>query len=135
LKSYPTNKEDCDAKQYLENVGERFMFDVASGIYKPKAYYKEKKPSRLQELWKNFREHWAAILINALTLAAVATYTHWAQKQWTASNRAAGAAESAAKTAASELEMSERPWVDADISIDGPFDFDVNGANIRLKIA
>lgn len=35
---------------------------------------------------------------------------------------------------AQELELSERPWIDAEISLNGPFTFDPNGANIPLKI-
>jgi hypothetical protein len=47
---------------------------------------------------------------------------------------AAKAAKSAADTAAAQLELTERPWVDAYITLDGPFDFNVNGANIHLKL-
>ena len=35
---------------------------------------------------------------------------------------------------AQQLELSERPWVEADIAIDGPLTFDINGARIPLKI-
>jgi len=50
-----------------------------------------------------------------------------------AATNAAGAARSAATTAADQLELEERPWVDATITIDGPFEFNVNGVNAHLK--
>jgi hypothetical protein len=46
----------------------------------------------------------------------------------------AAAAKASADTAVKELELSERPWVDASFSLDGPLSFNVNGANITLKI-
>lgn len=47
--------------------------------------------------------------------------------------RAAESSKAAAETAANQLELSERPWVNADIGIGGPFSFNVNGGNITLK--
>ena len=47
---------------------------------------------------------------------------------------AARAATSAANTAAGQLELSERPWVDAQVSIDGPLTYNVNGANLHVLI-
>ena len=45
----------------------------------------------------------------------------------------AGAAKSSAELSAQELELSERPWVDALMTIDGPFEFNVNGVNVHFK--
>jgi hypothetical protein len=47
----------------------------------------------------------------------------------------AKAAMGATDIAQKQFEMNERPWVDANIVLDGPFDFNVNGANIHLKLA
>jgi hypothetical protein len=52
-----------------------------------------------------------------------------------ATQQSAEAAKRAADIAASQLELAERPWVDANITLDGPLTFNVNGANIPLKIA
>lgn len=49
-----------------------------------------------------------------------------------AAKESADAAKSAADTAAKQFETSERPWVDADIRLDGPLSFNVNGANLPL---
>jgi hypothetical protein len=57
-----------------------------------------------------------------------------AQTQVATSISAADAAKSSADTAVRELELSERPWVDADVRINGPFAFDVNGANLSVLI-
>lgn len=51
-----------------------------------------------------------------------------------AAKDAATAATNASQTAATQLELAERPWVDASVMLDGPFDFNVNGANIHLKV-
>jgi hypothetical protein len=56
-----------------------------------------------------------------------------AKRSADANKEAADAAKSAATIAASQLELTERPWVDAAITPDGPFDFNENGANIHLK--
>ncbi len=48
--------------------------------------------------------------------------------------KAANAAKSAAETAAKQLELSERPWVDADIRINGPLRFNANGANLDVLV-
>lgn len=45
----------------------------------------------------------------------------------------AKATQAVADTATNQLELSERPWVNADIGVDGPFIFNVNGGNITLK--
>ena len=37
-------------------------------------------------------------------------------------------------TTTAQLELAERPWVDASISLDGPLTYDVNGASLPLKI-
>jgi hypothetical protein len=64
-------------------------------------------------------------------------YTYYTAKMYCANRGAAVAATSAAKTAASQLELAERPWVDANIELDGdvPLDFNVNGLNVHLKIS
>ena len=54
--------------------------------------------------------------------------------QWSEMRKATKAATEAAHSAAQQLELSERPWVDADISIDGALVFDRDGAHIPLKI-
>lgn len=89
---------------------------------------------------KNVRERWK-VGVETLTLVAVVWYACIASHQLTqmrkatkATQDAAIAAQSAATTAASQLELAERPWVDASISLNGPLTFNVNGANIPLKI-
>ncbi len=56
-----------------------------------------------------------------------------AQRQAATSTVASDAAKASADTAIKELELSERPWVDAQIVIDGPVEFNVNGVNVHLK--
>lgn len=67
--------------------------------------------------------------------AAMQDAAHAAKTQAKTSIASADAAKIAADTAASQLELAERPWVDASITLDGPFEFNANGANIHLKLA
>jgi hypothetical protein len=55
------------------------------------------------------------------------------EKAANAAKDAAIAAKQSADTAAHQLELAERPWVDAQVGIGGPLVFNVNGANITLK--
>jgi hypothetical protein len=55
------------------------------------------------------------------------------QSQATTTIAVASAARSSAEISAKELELSERPWVDALMTIDGPFEFNVNGVNVHFK--
>jgi hypothetical protein len=57
-----------------------------------------------------------------------------AQKQSSNTELIATETKHNADTAAKELEMSERPWLDANITPDGPFEFNVNGASIHVRI-
>jgi hypothetical protein len=67
--------------------------------------------------------------INRRTSEAVTQFRHLAD----ATTKAAIAAKSGADTAARELELAERPWVDAQMVIDGPFEFNLNGVNVHFK--
>jgi hypothetical protein len=49
-----------------------------------------------------------------------------------AARKSANAAKEASETASKQLELSDRPWVDARIAINGPFEFNINGGNIHL---
>jgi hypothetical protein len=93
----------------------------------------------------------AACAIGLVIITAF--YTHYAKKQaeiaqctlgeiikqFPEIQKSASAAKSAAETSANQLELTERPWVDASITIDGPFSFGMSGdsvvgAGIPLKI-
>ncbi|MGO9401853.1 MAG: hypothetical protein ACLPVW_00120 [Terriglobales bacterium] len=76
---------------------------------------------------------WIQALAAIILVGITGFYTHYARIQSEQAIVAAGAAKNAAETAQKQLEMSERPWVDAIVTPDGPFDFNVNGANIHLK--
>jgi hypothetical protein len=70
--------------------------------------------------------------IETKTEEAVTHFQHLAG----ATEKSANAAKDASDIAAKQLELSERPWVDADIKLDGPFDFEEGGgANLPLKIS
>jgi len=76
----------------------------------------------------------ATLIVEVLGLVGLFVYARLTYLMYCETKKAADAAESAAKTAASQLELAERPWVDANIALDGPFTFNTNGASIPLKI-
>jgi hypothetical protein len=67
-------------------------------------------------------------------ICLLAIYTFYTIKMYHANRTAADAAKSAADTAASQLELEQRPWVDTTIAIDGPVTWNVNGMNVAVKI-
>src|ERR1035438_1237169 len=81
-------------------------------------------------LQRNLRE--PKFILELLVFAVLAIYTVFTGFMYCANKKAADAAKSAADTAAKQFETSERPWVDADIRLDGPLSFNVNGANLPL---
>ncbi len=75
----------------------------------------------------------AIFVVEVLALFGLGVYAYLTYLMYCETKKAANAAKRSADTAASQLELAERPWVKAEISINGPFDFNVNGANIHLK--
>ena len=55
--------------------------------------------------------------------------------QASAAQVAAEAAKQQAQTAAEQLELSERPWLDAHVSVDSSLYYNPNGANLTLKVS
>jgi hypothetical protein len=100
----PANRNEQSAAEYLADVEERFFFDAAHGIYKPKTCHKKLNPRRLKKLWKNFRNHWALILINIATLLGVIYYARYARLQWCEMQEAN-------RISHDSLEAQTRPWV------------------------
>jgi hypothetical protein len=57
------------------------------------------------------------------------------QRATRASTKAANAARSAAETASAQLELTDRPWLSADIAIATPFTIDASGGHIAFQIS
>lgn len=66
---------------------------------------------------------------------AACIYAAFAALQWCEMRDATIAATITARTAAKELELSERPWIDAGINLVGPLKFGDDGASVNLNIA
>jgi hypothetical protein len=79
--------------------------------------------------------------IELIALVTVIAYTYYARKTFKEIGKqtpeilkSANAAKSAADTAASQLELAERPWVIADIAINGPLTFGEDGVQMSFVI-
>jgi hypothetical protein len=84
---------------------------------------------------KNQADRTKDVADRALTQAqATNELARQAKRSAEANKESADAAKIAANIAAAQLELAERPWVDASIVIDGPLTFTVNGLNIPLKL-
>lgn len=73
--------------------------------------------------------------IEIIGAVALALYTIYTIGIYRANNTAATAAKTSSETATKELELSQRPYLEAGMSLDGPLSYDVNGANINFKLA
>jgi hypothetical protein len=83
----------------------------------------------------------ATFFVTSLTFGAVIVYAvlvFWQYQEMIqntiAAKIAAIAARDASRTAAAQLELAERPWVDAAIMLNGPLTWNVNGANLPVKV-
>jgi hypothetical protein len=137
----PANKSPAAHHQpeIVDNSG--FRVDRLSGLYLPSSYAQELNrkhestprcdnsplPIRVHRGWWPIILELLTLAIGGATLGGVLYYAYWAQIQATASKNAADAAESAAKTAANQLEVSERPWVLATHEIYEALTFRPNG--------
>jgi hypothetical protein len=88
-----------------------------------------------QERDKQYRTQEGIRKATICAVIAAGVYAAIAAFQWCEMRDATIAATSTARTAAKEFELSERPWVDAGISLVGPLKFDENGARVNLNIA
>lgn len=91
--------------------------------------------------WTDKNNGFVTALATVVIAILTGIYVHYSRAQWKVMrdqlpelHTSAEAAESAANTAAAQLEFAERPWIDANISLSGPLSWNVNGGNITLKI-
>jgi hypothetical protein len=95
----------------------------------------KRENERQHRTQKQIRNATRAAVGAAIIYAGVAAYQARQMEIATrAAQRSAIAAQQAADASGRELELSERPWIDADISVAGALTFDPNGAVIPLKI-
>ena len=85
------------------------------------------RPSRENPL------QWLKLALEVGTFLVVAAYTALVAFQFVQAKESTDAAKRSADIAAKQLEMSERPWVDADITLNGPLYYNINGGNLQLK--
>jgi hypothetical protein len=82
-------------------------------------------------LLKEFRK--PKFVLEVAGLVVLGVYAGFTIAMYFANKKSADAAKSAANTAASQLELAERPWVDASMATDGPFNFVENGVRVPFK--
>jgi hypothetical protein len=92
--------------------------------------YRHKTP------WLKILFDGSALLLGILTFVVLSIYACDTHKIWIETKKSADAAKQAADTAQGQLEMSERPWLDVEVTEVGPLVRTSNGFVIsgRLKI-
>jgi len=81
--------------------------------------------------WSNLTFHQRlAHVVTVVTLVVLVIYTSYTIKIYKATGKSADAAKNAADTAAKQLELTSRPWVDIDVFISAPVTYGTNGVNI-----
>jgi hypothetical protein len=91
-------------------------------------------PTGARYAYKHDEEHRVWKWLKRLGIVAGIAYAVITYFMYCANRDSADAAKKAADTAASQLELTERPWVDADVSLEGPLTFNVNGGTLPIKI-
>jgi hypothetical protein len=106
----PTQNEKYDADQYLRNVADNFVLDIASGIYKPKAYYKKTKSRDLKKT-TSIPFKLLTVVLSALTLLYLVKYTNYARLQWIEAKRTADQATVSVAKAQAAIDLSKEQFV------------------------
>lgn len=89
-----------ESAQYLRKVGERYVFDAASLIYRHKTAEAEDATqsaptanNRRNPFWVDVRRDWLVVSISAITILLLVLTVHYSRRQWIAANKSAKAAE------------------------------------------
>lgn len=80
----PRKGDQKNSAAQLRNVDDTYIFDSASGIYKPKTYEADNKRAQQKTdspIDIKIRRDWMAFVVAVLTLIVVAGYTYYAQVQ------------------------------------------------------
>jgi hypothetical protein len=161
MKSDPKGNEDqSESTTYLRQVDDTYVFDAASGLYKPKTYEptnavnsepKEENANFPKPLWieANAGTDYAQLIVDGLsvvvgilTLTLLALTVHYAKKQWGEANRSAAATEiaaiaskDAANTARAALTDVQRAFVNPTLKPSGTNDpFSPTPVSMNLEI-
>jgi hypothetical protein len=130
MNHYPSQKnKDCSHSE-LRTIDDTYVFDVSSGLYKPKSYEgtDSSRENAKEILWKDpvpIKRDWFAIVISVVTLVFLILYTEHARVQadmariaatenLVAANAARDSADTAkqvADNATTSFHISERPYV------------------------
>ena len=73
-------------------------------------------------------------VLQLLGFFVLLVYTIFTGLMFIVNKKAADAAKSAADTAASQLELSERPWIKVDAEVAGPYIYDQNGGHAQFSV-
>lgn len=99
---------------------------------------KEKGETEIEDYLQKLKERFDTVkhdpkfILETLGFIVLAVYAGYTIAMYYANRDAANAATNAANTSARQLELTERPWIDAQIRLDGPLTFNVNGANVPI---
>lgn len=83
--------------------------------------------------WLNAKAGFVTAIATVLIAVLTGFYVHYSRAQWQVMNGQLTQIKAGNEIQGSELELSQRPWVDAQISLEGPLRFDENGATVPLR--
>jgi hypothetical protein len=122
LGKHPRKSNTDDASSYLDNVGDRYVFNGISGLYEPKS--KDPKDEGKNNSAESYRKSpfkldikrdWMALVISAVSLMLFGYTIHYARLQWQAmdasvvqSKRSADEAHAAVGKASEALAQSRK---------------------------
>lgn len=113
MENDPCKKYEDDANDYLRSSEHRYVLNVASRMYQPKAFASEAEgrdnpagTNRHKRFHVSVLHDWLAICLSALTLLLLFFTVRYTRKQWLENNRSANASEIAAHAAKSAAETA-----------------------------
>jgi hypothetical protein len=103
------------AEEYLGKVSDRYIFDAASGLYKPKTEQQRENKStdttgRFKRLpvWVSVKTDWLVTGVSIFTLILLCFTVYYTRRQWLEANRSANASETAAHAAESAAKTADQ---------------------------
>jgi|GEM_PF-5097858 len=84
--------------------------------------------------WLDAKDGFVAALATVVIAVLTGYYVHYAKQQWGVMKGQLTEMTQQSAISQRQLELSERPWIDATIMLDGPLTWNINGANLPVKV-
>jgi hypothetical protein len=123
---------ETEDSPHPKNTTEKKEADIFDAIFPTSQIRPSKDNSPTTTESRPDQQPWWQKWLEGCAWLAVIAYALFSYLQLDQMIKTSNAAKSAAKTAADQLELTERPWIDADIKMRDALIYTVNGASFPL---